>query len=135
MRRWHTYVLVFFCMMMLAACSVQKADTKKIRDIEFTVVDRDDIPEELMTQIKEGQSEPFKLTYADKEYLYIARGYGTKNTTGYSVKVQKCYETSNSIYIKTDILGPSKDEEILKKETFPYVVVKTEYSEKSVTFD
>ena len=75
-----------------------------------------------------------KLNYGYKGYLYIARGYGTKKTTGYSVEVFQCYETGNSVVIKTGLQGPGKKEEILKKKTYPYVVIKMEYTDKQVVF-
>lgn len=135
MKRWCSCVLILACLMTVTACSVKKTETKKLRDIEFTVMDKDEIPAELMAQIEEEKEEPFKLTYGDGGYLYIAAGYGRKNTSGYSVGVPECYETSNAIYIKTSLSGPAKDEEIRKKHTYPYVVVKIEYNEKNVVFE
>lgn len=99
------------------------------------MVNPDDVPEELASQIDKAGANPFKITFGDKGYLYIARGYGTKDTSGYSVEVPECFETANAIYMKTNLLGPAKDEEILKKQTCPYVVIKIEYSDKNVVFD
>ena len=48
------------------------------------------IPEELKEKIDGEKEKPFRLTYEDKGTLYIARGYGKKQTTGYSVKVKEC---------------------------------------------
>lgn len=135
MRRMCGLVLLPLCAVLLCACSVEQTDTKKLRDVEYTVVAPEEVPEELASQIDEAKAEQFKLTFGDNGYLYIARGYGTKDTSGYSVEVPECFETSNAVYIKTNLLGPSKGEGVLKKPTCPYVVIKIEYSDKNVVFD
>lgn len=121
--------------LLLTGCAVEKTDTKKINDIEFTVTAEEDIPKELKSQIEEAKESPFKITYGDKGYLYIAQGYGQQQTSGYSIEVTDLYETSNAIYIKTSLIGPAKDEKIQKKVTYPYVAVKIEFNEKHVVFE
>lgn len=127
-------ILLLLCILMLSACSFEKTDTKKLRDIEFTVINPQDIPQELAGQIEKNKTAPFQLTYGDSGYLYIARGYGTKDTSGYSVEVPECYEGTNAIYVKTNLQGPSKQEEVLSRPTCPYVVIKIEYTDKNVLF-
>lgn len=64
------------------------------------------------------KSGPFKITYADKDALYIARGYGEQKTSGYSIEVKECYETENAIYIHTNLIGPSKEEKLWRQRHF-----------------
>lgn len=135
MKRLNSCVLLLICAFLLVSCSAARTDKDKLRDIDYTVTNPEDIPEELASQIEEAKAEPFKLTYGDNGYLYIARGYGTKDTSGYSVEVPECFETSNAVCIKSSLLGPKKDEEVLKKHTYPYVVVKIEYNDKNVVFE
>jgi len=123
------------CVFFLFGCSVQKDDMEKLRDIEFTVIDEEKLPVELKEYIDEVKEEPFEITYGDEGYLYIAKGYGTKETSGYSIEVKECFETTNIICVRTNLLGPPKDEEIHEEETFPYIVLKIEYSDKSVVFE
>lgn len=123
------------CLLFVCGCSVQKDDMKKIRDIEFTVVDEVKLPIELKQYIDEVKKERFEITYGDDGYLYIAKGYGTKETSGYSIEVEECFETSNVICVRTNLLGPPEEEEIHEEETFPYIVIKIEYSDKSVVFE
>ena len=134
MSKRHLGILLTVCLA-LTACSVSKTDKKKIRDVEFTVLDKEDIPEEFMVRIEEAKEEPMKLSYADKGYLYAARGYGVQKTSGYSVNVSQCYETEQGIHMETSLLGPGKEEKILKKKTYPYVVVKMEYADKPIEYD
>lgn len=119
----------------LSGCNTEKTDVKKIKDLEFTVVEDADIPEELMEIIDEKKTESFKLTYSNKEYLYIVKGYGEQRTGGYSIAVNSLYLTSNAVYFNTNLIGPSKDEMVTQALSYPYVVVKTEETDKTVVFE
>ena len=130
--------LVALCsgaVLLLSACSIETIKEEKIKDLEYTVLSADEVPEELMTQIEEEKKEPMRITFLDKGYLYIVHSYGAQETSGYSIEVKELYETENSIYIETELLGPKKSEEIVETETYPYVVVKLEENEKYVVFD
>ena len=115
-------------------CGEDRAD-RELRDIEFTVTEKQDIPEELEEMIAERKEEGFQLSYADQGELYLAVGYGTRPTSGYSIKVKALYETENAVYIQTELLGPSKEEKITEKQTYPYVVVKMEWIDKNIIFE
>lgn len=133
-KRFLLSVLAGMICLAATACSVEKVSEEKLKDLEYTVVASDEIPEELMTQIEEEKKEPMTLTYGDKGYLYIAKGYGAQETSGYSIEMKELYETENSICFKTELLGPDKSEQILETETYPYIVVKIEENEKYVVF-
>ena len=135
MRKFILAILCITLCVSVLGCSAEKLSTEKIRDIEFTVVDEENIPEELEEMIDEKEELPFKLTYADNGDLYIAVGYGEQPTSGYSIEVKELYETKNAIYIHTNLIGPTKDEMILERETYPYIVVKLEYIDKNVVFE
>lgn len=122
-------ILVTFC-----GCSAEKLRTEKMRDIEFTVTEEENIPSELMAMIQEKETQVFKFTYADGGNLYIAEGYGEQSTSGYSIEVKDCYETENAIYVQTNLLGPTKEEEIVETKTYPYIVIKMEWIDKNVVF-
>lgn len=127
-----TYVLLL-CFT-LSACKSNKGDIEKIRDLEFTVVEDADLPEKLATIIEEKKVNPFKLTYSNEDYLYIVQGYGGQKSGGYSISVDELYLTENAIYVKTNLIGPGKDEPVTQNITYPYVVIKTEYLDKPMVF-
>lgn len=128
--------MICICLLTVCqGCSVKKTNTEKVRDVEITVLEEEKIPEELAKQIAEKKTEPFKMTYADKDALYIAIGYGEQKTSGYSIEVKECYETKNAVYIHTNLIGPSKEETIVEAKTFPYVAVKMEFIDKHVVFE
>ena len=135
MKKSMLFLALPLCLMILTACAVSRTDEKKIRDVEFTVIDKEDIPQEFLTRIEEAKDGQMRLSYGDKGCLYAARGYGVQETSGYSVTVNRCFETDHKIRIDTSLLGPGKGEKILKKKTCPYVVIKMEYTDKQVEID
>lgn len=128
-----------FC---LAGCGVETKDgNEKIKDLEFTVLGEENIPEELKQVIEEKKEKEFKLTYQDGDFLYICVGYGRQETGGYSITVNELYLTANAIYVDTNLIGPEPENRELyhgqEKDgaSYPYVVVKLEYLDKAVVFD
>ena len=134
MKKYILLLLLFSLLAIVTGCSTKKMNTQKIRDVDFSVVEEKHVPKELKEMIKQKEEAPFKLTYADNGILYIAEGYGEKPTSGYSAQVDECYETANAIYIHTNLLGPSKEEEVVETKVCPYVVIKMEFIEKNVVF-
>lgn len=127
-------ILGLFC---LPGC-VEKADPlEKIKDLEFTVITEENIPEELFVIVEEKKEEGMKLTYQDNGFLYICMGYGKQETGGYSIAVNSLYETENAVYFDTTLLGPKPGETEDKKTSpsHPYVVIKTEFIEKPIVFE
>lgn len=123
-----------FVVRFLTACSVEKDDLEKVRDLEFTVVGDTDLPEELKHVIGEKKAAPFKLTYTDGQNLYIVVGYGEQETGGYSISVRELYLTENAIVADTELLGPQAAEQTGSEKSYPYIVIRTEYLEEPVIF-
>lgn len=121
--------------LLLTGCKSQNTDIKKIKDLEFTVVEDADVPKQLMEIINEKKKEPFKMSYSNDDSLYIVVGYGEQKTGGYSISVDELYLTSNAVYIDTNLIGPSEDDYVTNALTYPYVVVKTEFIDKRVVFN
>ncbi|MGC4018520.1 MAG: protease complex subunit PrcB family protein [Muricomes sp.] len=135
MKKKVLYLAGFLLVLMLSGCISRPTKTEKLRDLEFTVIDKERVPNELKQAILENRELPFKLTYADQGYLFIAEGYGPQPKSGYSVEVTGLYETENAVYIHTNLLGPEKGEKTKDVTTYPYVVVRMEYIDKNVVFD
>ncbi len=106
---------------------------EKLRDVDYTVIGETDIPQELSEEIEKLKETEFQLSYDDGEYTYIAKGYGKRNTGGYNISVLELYETKHALVLKTEITGPTEGEDVSKKATYPYVVIKTEQTRKSLT--
>ncbi|MDF2942949.1 MAG: putative rane protein [Herbinix sp.] len=138
MRRFRITILLLTIVIMalgITGCKTEDTDVKKIKDLEFTVVEDADLPGELKEIIDEKKEEPFKLSYSNKDYLYIVVGFGKQNSGGYSIAVDELYLTSNAIYIDTNLIGPSQDDMVSQGVTYPYVVVKLELRDERVVFE
>lgn len=129
MKRFHGNQLLFFffyTLLMAAAvgCGKKEKEGTRIADLEYTVIEEGEVPAELFEKIKEGKTAPFSVTYRTEGYLYIARGYGTKPSGGYSIRVTQLYETEEGIVFESELLGPGREEPVLQMETHPYIVIK-----------
>ena len=138
MRGLRTIILLLMIMITAlgtVSCKSENTDIKKIKDLDFTVVEDADLPGELKEIIDEKKEEPFRLSYSNKDNLYIVVGYGKQNSGGYSISVDELYLTSNAIYIDTNLIGPAQGDMVTQGVTFPYVVVKLEYMDERVVFE
>lgn len=123
---------------LLAGCAKEKDPMEKIKDLKFTVLAEDNIPEELKTIIDEKKENAFKVTYQDNGFLYICIGYGEQVSGGYSITVNALYLTENAIYADTTLLGPDPADAVSAKKnapSYPYIVIKTEFVDKPVVFN
>ena len=134
MRKIYVLLLVISMMVSLVGCT-KKLDTKKVENLDFTVVPASDVPEKLSAQITKDKEQGFKISYKDGEYMYITRGYGKQPTGGYSVKVKELYMSKNAICINTELIGPRENDMVLKAASYPYVVIKIENRDMDVIFN
>lgn len=125
-------VIAFFACCI--GCGIEKTDGSKISDLEYELVEEEQIPEELKTKIEEKKAAGFKLTYESDGCIYIVRGYGEQETGGYSIQILECYHTQNSVVFQTNLIGPSKDELKNTAPSYPYIVIRTENLDKNIVF-
>lgn len=127
--------LVCLMCMGVYACGKKQDPMEKIKDLDCTVIAEENIPEELFAMIEQKKADAFKITFEDKGFLYICVGYGTQQTGGYSIALNALYETVNAIYVDTNLIGPAPEEKNNQVESYPYIVIKTEFLDKPVVFD
>lgn len=120
---------MFMMQLLLGGCAAFEEKLPKLRDLEYTVVAPGNEPEALVQIIDEKKSLPFQLSYSVGEDMYLVIGYGEQETCGYSIQVNECYETEATVYVDTTLLGPETEEEIVKKVSYPYIIIKTEVIE------
>lgn len=123
------------CTILLAGCTFLSEEKIKLRDLEFTVLSEEKIPEELKAILEEKKSSPFQITYSDAEFLYICVGYGEQETGGYSIAVNELYLTETNICVNTSLLGPEASDKGNKTPSYPMIVLKTEYLDLTVIFE
>lgn len=127
-------MLGVFAVTLLTGCGQRPKEAEKLRDLDFTVVQESELPEQLRLLVGEKKCNPFKLTYAASDYLYIAQGYGAQPTGGYSVTVNELWLAEEAIYFCSELLGPGESENVTQNISYPYVVVKTELIDQQVIF-
>lgn len=137
-KRWKNVAaaMLLLCVV-LTGCDMSGERNIKLRDLDFTVLSEEKIPEELKTVIAEKGSEPFRLTYSDNQNLYISIGYGEQKTGGYSIAVDELYLTDDAVHVSTSLLGPdiTGQKSGAGKPTTPYIVIKTELLDKTVIYN
>ncbi len=127
--------LLMFVALSVTGCTMLSEEKIKLRDLEFTVLSEEKIPEQLKTVIEERKSQPFQITYTDNNYLYVCIGYGEQSTGGYSIAVNELYLTDTNVCVSTNLLGPEATEKSNKTPSYPYIVIKTEFLEQTVIFE
>ena len=113
---------------------VERVDRKKVRDVEFQVMEEENIPGEVMDEIEGYGREVRRASYLCSDELYIVVYYGEKDTDGYSIEVSKLYESSDAIFVETVLMGPKSVKEIKEVTSYPYIVIKIPINDKKVVF-
>ena len=114
-------LLSVMLLLFLSGCNVKKEDGEKVRDLEFTVLGENDVPQQLKTILAEKRTQPFKMTFTDEQNLYIAVGYGPQ-------------QTGNAIVLDTELMGPGKEEAVAPETSYPTIIIRTELLENPVIF-
>ena len=127
---------IFGCagILLFTGCSWKQEKPEKT-NLAFTVVDEARLPEELLKLVAEKQEASFKMTYADSGYLYLCVGYGKQDSGGYSITVDDLYASGEMIYLDTSLIGPKQAKELGETPSYPYIVIKTPFEDKTVVFD
>lgn len=123
---------ICLCAILCIAAGCMSKKEERLQDIDFTVVDDAEIPDELKTIIDQKKTGEFKLTYADQDELYIVVGYGKQLTGGYSIQFPDVYLTKDNIVVTSVLLGPEGEEPA--NISYPYAVIKIQYRSEPVLF-
>lgn len=126
---WITVLLTF----LLCGCRLIKIEEEKPRPLEYTIVKQEEIPEEALSLIEAKKSGEFQMTYQVGDDLYLIKGYGRQMTGGYSIQAAEVSLSSNAVFFKTKLLGPS-DDTLTSQPSCPYIVIKIKYREEPVEF-
>ena len=117
----------------LSGCGLIRIEEEERKPVDYTVVERQDIPAALDEIMNEKKEKEFQLSYETGEALYLAKGYGQQMSGGYSIQVTDLSASVNAVFFETKLIGPT--EEVQGGEpSYPYIVVKTEYRDVPVQF-
>ena len=117
----------------LSGCGLIRIEEEERKSVDYTVVERQDIPAALDEIMNEKKEKEFQLSYETGEALYLAKGYGRQMSGGYSIQVEELGASSNGLFFVTRLIGP-KDLNEAGVASYPCIVIKTEPQKKPVVF-
>lgn len=117
----------------LSGCGLIWIEEEERKPVDYTVVERQDIPAALDEIMNEKKEKEFQLSYQTGEALYLAKGYGRQMSGGYSIQVEELGASSNGLFFVTRLIGP-KDLNEAGVPSYPCIVIKTEPQKKPVVF-
>ena len=117
----------------LSVCGLIRIEEEERKPVDYTVVERQDIPAALDEIMNEKKEKEFQLNYETGEALYLAKGYGRQMSGGYSIQVEELGASSNGLFFVTRLIGP-KDLNEAGVPSYPCIVIKTEPQKKPVVF-
>ena len=119
--------------MMFCGCRFIRIEEEARQPIEYTIVKQEEIPKEAVALIDEKKAKEFQMTYQVGDDLYLIKGYGQQMTGGYSIQAEEVSVSSNAVFFKTKLLGPSEKNQG-SEPSYPYIVVKIKYRDEPVEF-
>ena len=75
------------------------------------------------------KEKPGTFTWKNSMYTYLVVCYGRQKYSGYSIRVEECTMRKESLYLRTQLIGPSAGEPVTETETFPWIVVRCDQTE------
>lgn len=117
----------------LSGCGLIRIEEEERKPVDYTVMERQDIPAALDEIMNEKKEKEFQLSYETGEALYLAKGYGRQMSGGYSIQVEELGASSNGLFFVTRLIGP-KDLNEAGVPSYPCIVIKTEPQKKPVVF-
>ena len=128
-------ILIALTLALFAGCASSQKEKKKLKDVDYTLLEERDIPEKLAESIEQKKEAEFKLSFETESDLYLVHGYGEQETGGYSIVVRDLFLTENALYFDTELLGPENGSNPQKKPSYPYIVVKTKKYKQNIVFE
>lgn len=127
------FCVLFLIAIMLCGCRFIRIEEEERKPLEFTIVKPEELPREAVTMIDGKKNREFQMTYQVGEDLYLIKGYGRQMTGGYSIQAAEVSLSSNGIFFKTKLVGPSENNPG-SEPSYPYIVVRIKYREEPVQF-
>lgn len=126
-------VTLSLTMILLTGCAVPFSEEKEEGEpLSFTVISKEVTPKEVLAEMEKRGTEPFQFTFRDGEEMYVCVGYGAQKGQGYSICVDECTKKEDVLYINMTLLGPEAGKGSERGISYPYIVIRTEYTELPV---
>ena len=127
--------VILWSLLLISGCNFIRIEEEPRKPLEYSIVKNEEIPAELAALIQEKKKNEFQLTYQCEKDLFLVKGYGEQMSGGYSISVEELGWTSQAVFFRTMLLGPSDEKITISPPSYPYIVVKTEYRKEPVIFE
>ena len=127
--------VILWSLLLASGCNFIRIEEEPRKPLEYSIVKNEDLPAELAALIQEKKANEFQLTYQSEKDLFLIKGYGQQMSGGYSISVEELGVTSQAVFFRTQLIGPSDGKVALNPPSYPYIVVKTEYRKEPVIFE
>lgn len=127
-------VIIWMGIASISGCAAGTSENENKTDVDFTVVEDEDLPKELKKLIDDRKENTLRLIFTTKDYTYVVAGFGAQETSGYSIRVNGVYVADDTLYTDISLIGPAEDEPVNEVKTTPYIVLKMEKREESIVF-
>lgn len=134
-RRLSFVGLILLLAFSIVGCSLIQKKKEEGIEVDYTVVKLSEWPEEIKKIIEKKKQNEFEMTYRCDGELYLMKGYGIQTSGGYSIQVEYVKETSDTLHVKTQLVGPTEKEQAQEAVSCPMIVIKVEYRDKIIVFD
>lgn len=116
-------LLAVFCLS-VTGCVKNLNFSGKKEPVEYVICKDTSLPEQLQTLLKEKKKKPVTFTYRNSMYIYLVVCYGKKDFSGYSVRIEECWRSGETLFLRTQLMGPAAGEDSIETDTYPYIVVR-----------
>ena len=126
-------IMSCFLALLCSGCKNIKIEEAERTQLDYTVMQQDEVPETIKELIEQRKTKEFQLTYKSGDDLYLFKGYGQQMTGGYSIQVVDLSESENGIFFETKLIGPA-EVDAGSEPSYPFIAVKLKYQDKPVQF-
>lgn len=127
--------VILWSMFLLCGCRFIRIEEEPRKPLEYSIIKNEDLPAELAALIQEKKANEFQLTYQSEKDLFLIKGYGQQMSGGYSISVEELGATSQAVFFRTQLIGPSEGKAVLSPPSYPYIVVKMKYQKEPIIFE
>lgn len=126
-------------LLICTGCSASVLTQKEGRELEFTVVSRSELPQEVEAVLDEKLGTSFQTACQYGDSLYLLCGYPPQSAGDYSIRVNRLAAAEDAIYFQVELVGPdgseTQENDNGKNSSTPWIAVKTEYLDLPVIFE
>lgn len=114
-------MLLCFC----GGCQKIEGEEKR-QEIKYTVCPEGHLPKALQKTLENRKKTAGTFSYKNSMYTYLVVCYGPQKYSGYSIQVEECKKGEKTLYLRTQLIGPSAGDPVVETETYPWIVVRCE---------